>query len=89
MRRRYNRLENEIRHAAVCEEINRVYKHGPGEEFHEAFRSFHDRNGAMEMSRNLLGLNLDISRLSPTARSSGFRTSRSETRSSTWLTIVS
>lgn len=53
-------LENEIRHAAVCEEINRVYKQGSGEEFYEAFYSFHDRNDAMEMARNLLGMNLDI-----------------------------
>ena len=53
-------LENEIRHAAVCEEINRVYKQGSGEEFYEAFHSFHDRNDAMEMARNLLGMNLDM-----------------------------
>lgn len=53
-------LENEIRHAAVCEEINRVYKQGSGEEFYEAFHNFHDRNDAMEMARNLLGMNLDM-----------------------------
>lgn len=53
-------LENEIRHAAVCEEINRVYKQGSGEEFYEAFHSFHDKNDAMEMARNLLGMNLDM-----------------------------
>lgn len=53
-------LENEIRHAAVCEEINRAYKQGAGEEFHETFHGFRDRNDAIKMSRSLLGLNLDM-----------------------------
>ena len=53
-------LENEIRHAAICEEINRAYKQGAGEEFHETFHGFRDRNDAIKMSRSLLGLNLDM-----------------------------
>ncbi len=53
-------LENEIRHAAVCEEINRAYKQGAGKEFHETFHGFRDRNDAIKMSRSLLGLNLDM-----------------------------
>ena len=53
-------LENEIRHAAICEEINRAYKHGAGKEFHETFHGFRDRNDAIKMSRSLLGLNLDM-----------------------------
>ena len=53
-------LENEIRHAAICEEINRAYKQGAGEEFHETFHGFGDRNDAIKMSRSLLGLNLDM-----------------------------
>lgn len=53
-------LENEIRHAAICEEINRAYKQGAGKEFHETFHSFRDRNDAIKMSRSLLGLNLDM-----------------------------
>lgn len=53
-------LENEIRHAAICEEINRVYKQGAGKEFHETFHGFRDRNDAIKMSRSLLGLNLDM-----------------------------
>lgn len=53
-------LENEIRHAAICEEINRAYKQGAGEEFHEIFHGFRDRNDAIKMSRSLLGLNLDM-----------------------------
>ena len=53
-------LENEIRHAAICEEINRAYKQGAGEEFHETFHVFRDRNDAIKMSRSLLGLNLDM-----------------------------
>lgn len=51
-------LENEIRHAAICEEINRAYKQGAGKEFHETFHGFRDRNDAIKMSRSLLGLNL-------------------------------
>ena len=53
-------LENEIRHAAICEEINRAYKQGAGKEFHETFHGFRDRNDAIKMSRSLLGLNLDM-----------------------------
>lgn len=53
-------LENEIRHAAICEEINCAYKQGAGEEFHETFHGFRDRNDAIKMSRSLLGLNLDM-----------------------------
>lgn len=53
-------LENEIRHAAICEEINRAYKQGAGKEFHETFHGFWDRNDAIKMSRSLLGLNLDM-----------------------------
>lgn len=53
-------LENEIRHAAICEEINRAYKQGTGKEFHETFHGFRDRNDAIKMSRSLLGLNLDM-----------------------------
>ena len=53
-------LENEIRHAAICEEINRAYKQGAGEEFHETFHGFRDRNDAIKRSRSLLGLNLDM-----------------------------
>ena len=53
-------LENEIRHAAICEEINRSYKQGAGKEFHETFHGFRDRNDAIKMSRSLLGLNLDM-----------------------------
>lgn len=53
-------LENEIRHAAICEEINRAYKQGAGKEFHETFHGFRDRNDAIKMSRGLLGLNLDM-----------------------------
>lgn len=53
-------LENEIRHAAIYEEINRAYKQGAGEEFHETFHGFRDRNDAIKMSRSLLGLNLDM-----------------------------
>lgn len=53
-------LENEIRHAAVCEEINRAYKQGAGKEFHETFHGFRDRNDAIKMSRSLLSLNLDM-----------------------------
>mgnify|MGYP000649385725 FL=1 len=53
-------LENEIRHAAICEEINRAYKQGAGEEFHETFHGFRDRNDAIKMSRSLLGMNLDM-----------------------------
>ena len=53
-------LENEIRHAAICEEINRAYKQGAGEEFHETFHGFRDRNDAIKMSRSLLGLKLDM-----------------------------
>lgn len=53
-------LENEIRHAAICEEINRAYKQGAGKEFHETFHGFQDRNDAIKMSRSLLGLNLDM-----------------------------
>ena len=52
--------ENEIRHAAICEEINRAYKQGAGKEFHETFHGFRDRNDAIKMSRSLLGLNLDM-----------------------------
>lgn len=44
-------LENEIRHAAICEEINRAYKQGAGKEFHETFHGFRDRNDAIKMSR--------------------------------------
>ena len=53
-------LENEIRHAAICEEINRAYKQRAGKEFHETFHGFRDRNDAIKMSRSLLGLNLDM-----------------------------
>ncbi len=53
-------LENEIRHAAICKEINRAYKQGAGKEFHETFHGFRDRNDAIKMSRSLLGLNLDM-----------------------------
>ena len=53
-------LENEIRHAAICEEINRAYKQGAGKDFHETFHGFRDRNDAIKMSRSLLGLNLDM-----------------------------
>lgn len=53
-------LENEIRHAAICEEINRAYKQGAGKEFHETFHGFRDRNDAIKMSRSLLDLNLDM-----------------------------
>lgn len=53
-------LENEIRHAAICEETNRAYKQGAGKEFHETFHGFRDRNDAIKMSRSLLGLNLDM-----------------------------
>lgn len=53
-------LENEIRHATICEEVNRTYKQGAGEEFHETFHGFRDRNDAIKMSRSLLGLNLDM-----------------------------
>ena len=53
-------LENEIRHAAICEEINRAYKQGAGKEFHETFHGFRDRNDAIKMSRSLLGLNPDM-----------------------------
>lgn len=53
-------LENEIRHVAICEEINRAYKQGAGKEFHETFHGFRDRNDAIKMSRSLLGLNLDM-----------------------------
>lgn len=53
-------LENEIRHAAICEEINRAYKQGAGKEFHETFHGLRDRNDAIKMSRSLLGLNLDM-----------------------------
>lgn len=53
-------LENEIRHAAICEEINRAYKQGAGKKFHETFHGFRDRNDAIKMSRSLLGLNLDM-----------------------------
>lgn len=53
-------LENEIRHAAICEEVNRAYKQGAGKEFHETFHGFRDRNDAIKMSRSLLGLNLDM-----------------------------
>lgn len=53
-------LENEIRHAAICEEINRAYIQGAGKEFHETFHGFRDRNDAIKMSRSLLGLNLDM-----------------------------
>lgn len=53
-------LENEIRHAAICEEINRAYKQGAGKEFHETFHGFRNRNDAIKMSRSLLGLNLDM-----------------------------
>ena len=53
-------LENEIRHATICEEVNRAYKQGAGKEFHETFHGFRDRNDAIKMSRSLLGLNLDM-----------------------------
>ena len=53
-------LENDIRHATICEEVNRAYKQGAGKEFHETFHGFRDRNDARKMSRSLLGLNLDM-----------------------------